>query len=294
MAIVYHTPFPGPLDPFYLHNPEHNDARTDFYGIPYVPWVWADGVLYPWECIFYHMYQDVYDQRKAVPTDVSLTITGTYNPDDQQVMVSVTATTAESLPAGDYRLHIVLTEDDLEWEAPNGQTIHRHVMRRMYPDAQGTQVSFTGDLPQSARVIESFALDPQYVAAHCRLVVFLQEHDSHEVYQAASTPVLELEAPTGVPEGTPAVLVGPNYPNPFNPRTTIEYTLAEAASVRVAVYDLVGRRVCTLVDEEHEAGRHETTWNGTDAGGTGMPTGTYLVRAQSEQHTRTWKIQLVR
>ena len=52
-----------------------------------------------------------------------------------------------------------------------------------------------------------------------------------------------------------------NFPNPFNPTTTIRFDLPQAGDVKLVIYDLLGREVETLVSRWHEAGRHKTTWN---------------------------------
>ncbi|MHB1050370.1 MAG: T9SS type A sorting domain-containing protein [Bacteroidota bacterium] len=54
---------------------------------------------------------------------------------------------------------------------------------------------------------------------------------------------------------------GQNYPNPFNPSTTIRYALPHSAKVNLAIYDLLGRKIETLVDEVQTAGWNEVTWN---------------------------------
>ena len=64
-----------------------------------------------------------------------------------------------------------------------------------------------------------------------------------------------------------------NYPNPFNPSTIIEFDLPEARPVGLAVYDVVGRRVASLVDGVLAAGRHEVTWDAAN-----LPTGVYFYR----------------
>lgn len=66
-------------------------------------------------------------------------------------------------------------------------------------------------------------------------------------------------------------------PNPFNPMTTVAFVLPQAGHVQVAVYDLAGRRVRTLVDGSREAGRHEVTLDGS-----GLASGIYMVRMVSE------------
>jgi hypothetical protein len=74
------------------------------------------------------------------------------------------------------------------------------------------------------------------------------------------------------PAGT--VLVG-NHPNPFNPRTTISFELAEETRVRVAVHDVTGARVATLVDGLRPAGANDLLWDGTDDAGRELPAGLY-------------------
>ena len=70
----------------------------------------------------------------------------------------------------------------------------------------------------------------------------------------------------------------PNYPNPFNPSTTVRFDLPEAAEVRLIVYDLLGREVVRLVDERLEPAYHQVTWNGRTAHGIDVPTGIYIAR----------------
>jgi hypothetical protein len=67
-------------------------------------------------------------------------------------------------------------------------------------------------------------------------------------------------------------------PNPFNPRTTIAYQLEQDSNVRLAVYDLRGREVRTLVAASKQAGRHTITWDGTDTAGRPAASGIYLLR----------------
>ncbi|MEZ4703167.1 MAG: T9SS type A sorting domain-containing protein [Rhodothermales bacterium] len=73
-----------------------------------------------------------------------------------------------------------------------------------------------------------------------------------------------------------------NYPNPFNPTTTITFAVKEAAHVRLSVYDMLGREVQVLVDRVLEAGRYDA---GFDAGN--LPSGTYLYRLSTPAGTFT-------
>ena len=86
----------------------------------------------------------------------------------------------------------------------------------------------------------------------------------------------------------------PNVPNPFNPETEIRFALARTGRVRVAVYDVAGRRVAVLVDEERAAGRHRVTWQGRGDAGRLQPSGAYYVSLETATGRDTRKILLLK
>ncbi|MCL4511420.1 MAG: T9SS type A sorting domain-containing protein [Bacteroidetes bacterium] len=61
--------------------------------------------------------------------------------------------------------------------------------------------------------------------------------------------------------GRICVTIEQNYPNPFNPSTQIRFSLSKPSHVKLAVYDMLGREVARLADEEMDAGYHSVTWN---------------------------------
>ncbi|MEM1270812.1 MAG: fibronectin type III domain-containing protein, partial [Bacteroidota bacterium] len=85
------------------------------------------------------------------------------------------------------------------------------------------------------------------------------------------------------------LVLGPNYPNPFNPRTVIPFALPSAESVRLVVYDVAGREVAVLADGFFAAGRHEATWTALDA-----PSGLYFYRLTAGEGIRTGKMMLAK
>jgi len=76
------------------------------------------------------------------------------------------------------------------------------------------------------------------------------------------------------------IVIEPPAPNPFRDRTTIQYVLPEATEVEIAVYDLLGRRLRTLVDDRQPNGAHTVRWNGTGSNGASLASGMYFVRMQ--------------
>ncbi len=95
-------------------------------------------------------------------------------------------------------------------------------------------------------------------------------------------PITVYVEPTGVDEFEPARLaLKGNYPNPFNPRTTIAYDLPTPSRVSIEVFDIAGRHVRTLVDgEPRDAGSHTAVWSGLDASGQRVASGVYLCRLE--------------
>lgn len=85
-----------------------------------------------------------------------------------------------------------------------------------------------------------------------------------------------------------------NYPNPFNPETTIRYQLPESANVFVNIYNLKGQLVRTLVNENKEAGRHETVWDARHETGQSIPSGVYFYRIQAGDFVEVKKLTLLR
>ena len=85
-----------------------------------------------------------------------------------------------------------------------------------------------------------------------------------------------------------------NYPNPFNPSTNFTYSLPQKDFVDLAIYDLLGRKVRTLVHRDVQAGTHIGSWDGLDEHGAVMPSGIYFVRFESGNQVLANKITLIR
>lgn len=85
-----------------------------------------------------------------------------------------------------------------------------------------------------------------------------------------------------------------NFPNPFNSSTSIRFSISKPGTVKLNIYDLLGRKVRLLVDEFKNPGAHEVFWDGKDASGNDAASGVYFVRLQSEEMTDSRKMLLLR
>ncbi|MCH8525419.1 MAG: T9SS type A sorting domain-containing protein, partial [Balneolales bacterium] len=94
----------------------------------------------------------------------------------------------------------------------------------------------------------------------------------------------------GVSDLPAHVALEQNYPNPFNPSTTIKYALPEVSSVRLDVFDVMGRRVATLVNnDQHAAGYHTVSFDGSR-----LASGVYIYRLQAGNTVMTRKLTLIK
>ena len=85
-----------------------------------------------------------------------------------------------------------------------------------------------------------------------------------------------------------------NYPNPFNPATTIRYVLPEQAEVHITVYNMLGQQVRALVNQQDSPGEHEVVWDGCDDSGHPVSSGLYLYRMTAGDFTQSRKMLLLK
>ena len=86
-----------------------------------------------------------------------------------------------------------------------------------------------------------------------------------------------------------AFVLSQNYPNPFNPATTITYSLPKNSFVILKIYDLLGREITTLVNEEKQSGTYKVTWNAQN-----IPSGVYFYKIIASNYSKTNKMILLR
>lgn len=88
--------------------------------------------------------------------------------------------------------------------------------------------------------------------------------------------------------------LGQNNPNPFNPSTSIDFALPKSANVKVEIFNILGQKVKTVVDEYLSAGYKKVTWDGTDNTGKTVASGVYLYRMTADDFTATKKMMLMK
>jgi hypothetical protein len=130
---------------------------------------------------------------------------------------------------------------------------------------------------------------------------FWAQPDSVLVTMPNNTPGINFNFPSAVEDeeiqtaSKPAEFeLSQNYPNPFNPGTQIEYTLQKRAQVNLEIYNLLGQKVKTLVDDYQSVGSHHVIWDGKNEAGKAVTSGMYFYRLQVNKATQTKRMVLLK
>jgi len=84
------------------------------------------------------------------------------------------------------------------------------------------------------------------------------------------------------------------YPNPFNPTTTIQFDIPSETKVLIELYDLLGQKVCTLVQTNYQPGFHSVLWDGKNDNGSPMSAGTYFIKMVTKEYQKLVKCTLIK
>jgi hypothetical protein len=85
-----------------------------------------------------------------------------------------------------------------------------------------------------------------------------------------------------------------NYPNPFNPVTTINYQVPNQTHIEISIYNLSGKKVCSLLEENKSVGHYQVQWEGKDDSGEQVASGIYLCTMKADQYVQTIRMLLLR
>jgi hypothetical protein len=210
-----------------------------------------------------------------------------YNPDN--LLVNASKSYFEDLPAAP-----VLEPGDggitLRWPARLMDVEGFHVYRRL---GDGLPEKLTEE-PVMAEDGEAFFLDGSIPEGDVEAVYHVRALHMGEEGLPGKETVLKIAVMEVGPPPVMATRLLPNYPNPFNPQTHLPFELEKPGLVTLRIYDLAGRLVRTLVDEEYPAGGHEVLWNGRDDAGRQLPSNVYYAKLETAGIMQMQKMTLLK
>jgi len=120
-------------------------------------------------------------------------------------------------------------------------------------------------------------------------------NDGYDLMPSFRDDIEDISAVAGKERLPEVFKVYQNYPNPFNPSTTIKFDLPEDTRVSVVIYNILGNRVRTLVDNKmYRAGYHSLVWDGKDDNGNKVTSGIYIYRVQAGSRVSTRRMLLIK
>lgn len=221
-----------------------------------------------------------------------------------------TAYTDEELEGGEYSYYVTAVYDTVESDPSNTVSIDLVLPTptNLIGETLGTNISLSWDGISSNRDFIEYKIykNGEFLNTTTQLFYFDQNvpSGSYSYYLTAvysgdweseSSNVVDIDHTESYGIQTPFVnsLIG-NYPNPFNPESTISYSTAETSFVTIEIFNLKGQRIRTLVNEELPSGTHSVVWNGADAKGGAVASGVYLYKMKTENYTSSKKMILMK
>ena len=302
-----HTAHHGTVAVIANHNGDdfttsESDYRNDYYGINGFPTSVFGGTRHKvggascdqdWTGL-YNSYESLYNDVRSDYTGLEMLGISWV---DNGGTITATARTRYLTSTYNSALHtfFVLTESHISYSWQDCMDSLQFVTRKMYPDSLG-MVFYNGtSAPTAGMVVEnqvSFTMPSGVVQANCELVAFVQDPTTKNIYAAAVVPMDPSVSalPGENTNGTPtAFKLLQNFPNPFNPVTTIRFVLAKQAHVELTVYDASGKRIRTLVNNKLKTGEHAVRFDASD-----LASGVYFYRIKTGSFSETKKMLLIK
>ena len=188
VAIKYPTNFPSPVDPFYLANGPDCNARMGYYNILFAPTTIVDGDLRPASTDSNDIKNKIYSELAKVPQFI-VGVNASINGSNYTIDISLNVKDINNIDFSKLVLHTVVTETNFEFATPpgsNGETKFYDVMRKMLPGNQGESLSAINQV--GIYIFQrQLTLNSAWIQSNINTVVFIQNKDTKEIYQAGSS-----------------------------------------------------------------------------------------------------------
>lgn len=225
-----------------------------------------------------------YEGENCAKSDSYINNVGALTPDNYLISSAI------NLPAGhDYTLKWYVAAQDPDWAAENYSVMVSTTNTQPASfTTVFTEVLQSGEYEERQQDLSDYAGQNIYLAYrhHDVTDMFAMKIDAIEILQTTAT--------DPIPPVTKKTALKGNYPNPFNPETSIAFDLAQDANVAIEIFNVKGQKVRTLINDRLNAGSHSIVWNGTDDNGKNVSSGIYFFNMKSGKYTSTRKMILMK
>ena len=285
---------------------DDSKGRIRYYGITGYPTAVFDGINYRvggrscsdqdlWDDILTD-YESMYQDGLKEPTGFSLSLKFFEEISPSDTTITAVSTTTYLAPSyvTDYKLRYALIESHIPYQWQDCMDSVQFVERKMFPDYNGKDFYSGSTTPTTGMTYSDtvvFSFPSGVVKENSDLVVFLQNDVTQEVMATAR---VSMNNPTSAIQEQHSLqpnryVLYPNHPNPFNPTTQIQYYLPHRSNVTLEVYNAIGQKIQTLVNEKQAKGFHHVTFNGSY-----LSSGVYYYTLKAEGFSQTNKMLLIK
>ncbi len=289
--VYYHMQFPYPSDQLYQHNTIDAQAKNNLYG-PYTstPQAFFDGEHVTNS---YSSWATTLDGKVSQESNFDLMLTGNYS--DNEFTINAEVTKTNETISNDLTINYVVVEDVI-YQGNNGISDHKNVMRTI-PNLNGTPIAV--EVNETKNFSQTIVKNNEWNTNNLKVIVYIQSSSSKEVYQTElidynNFTVTGIKSENELPT---EFTLEQNYPNPFNPSTTIKYSIpstvktqnSAAQHVLLKVYDILGKEVATLVNEQKTAGNYYINFNASE-----LTSGIYFYKLNAGNFIKTKKMTILK
>lgn len=290
--IYYHMTFPYSDDQLYQHNPDDSNGKNSFYG-PHssTPKAYFDGTLVSNS---YSNWGPNLNDLLKVESPFSIELSAEII--DESISINAAVTQGGEISGNpSLAINFVIVEDVI-YDGRNGISDHKNVMRAIVnPQGEAFDIS----LNETKNLNAAVELNGVWDIDKIRVITFIQDMSTKEVYQSVSLPSAEfgLTDVNSESQLSSTFKLSPNYPNPFNPTTTISYTIprnietafSNGFDVKLKIYDILGEEIATVVDERQNPGEYSVNFDGSE-----LSSGFYYYQLRAGDFVRTRKMILLK
>jgi thiol-disulfide isomerase/thioredoxin len=280
--IFYHMVYPYADDPLYQYNKSDSDGRNIFYNpSSSTPVAFFDGVK---QQNNYSSWSLILDGLVSLQSPFKILLTGIMG--NNEMNLSAEITQSGSIPDENLVINFVAVEN-VNYQGRNGISNHKNVMREMVTSPTGD--TFSISMGETKYVDKIVTIAESMIPENVGVVVFIQSSSSKAVYQSEYISYNDLSMTTDIKsrglEIPGEYSLEQNYPNPFNPSTIINYSISEPEQVVLKVFNILGKEIKTLVNENQFPGKYEITFNAENLSG-----GIYIYKLQAGDYIQTRKM----
>jgi len=268
--LQYHTSFPGE-DPFNEQEPYAPGVRVLYYGLPQVPYSILNGGSVPknrFDYLVRPLDSDIVHVESLLDSRFGININSSQDASTLNILTDVFA--HENLPASEYTIHVAVIERKITGiTGNNGETAFESVVKALLPDAAGTTVTKEWTTGEKFSVASSWPMQNVYNPGELRIVSFIQDESTGQVYQAAISPL-------GIGTSEHEISAGSYldyfvYPNPASDKVFVRFEKPVATDVSIELFNNLGSLVYTGNLVKGELEKEISTGS--------YPDGLYILRA---------------